>query len=1028
MPSSTPALDIRSKQIALYLKRLSHLLTDQQAPLTATFAHSVEPIPLKDSVGLDRTPIQPGDTWGHEWESGYFRFTGTIPKDWAGAPVVCQIDLGGEALIYDAAGTPLYGLTNGSVFDKFFSKDLHFLLDACSGNDSVEIYAEAAGTGIMGLDRSGTGEITFGKRFAEGRHGTFHGTLNKARLCKFNPELWDYYNDVRFLYNLYLAVPKESVRGLRIMKALHKAMAVFDESEVNVKAAKEILEPELEKPANASALTSPTCGHAHIDTGWLWPVRESVRKCARTFSSQVSNIERYPGYVFGISQPQHLTFVKEHYPELFAKIKHHIAEGNIECQGGMWVEADNNVPSGESLVRQVLHGKNFWMDEFGKDVKNLWLPDVFGYSAALPQILKRSGIDYFLTQKLSWSEFTRFPHQTFIWEGIDGNQVITHFPPENTYNSQLDPQGMVKSESRFVEKGFLDEYLTLFGVGDGGGGPRELDIESGLRMQNCEGVSKMTFDHAQNFFDRLSEKAGELEVWNGELYLEFHRATLTTQAKTKWYNRTCENRLRAMEALCSCLPASEWPEEFDALWKVVLINQFHDILPGSSIRKVYEATERELQEVLDSLDSIEATASASLLTDEPGAVTALNIMGSGVTAVVEIPEATTSALKTPTQQVDETWVTLTGLPGTSFTDLTEQSAPAATPAVTAEQADGLLVLENDSIRYELDQQGQVTRAFDKEQDKEIIDAETLGNVFSLYHDYPSRWDAWDIDFNYGEFLTEQSGPITVTSVESGPVLARVVFEMQMGDSTIQQDIRLAAHTKQLDFHTHVDWKEMHKMLRVHFGVNIHTDEATFDIQYGTLKRTTHAQRLFEKAMFETAGHKFADLSEDDYGVALMNTCKYGYHVYENVLDLNLLRASTAPDPDADYGQHSFTYSFLPHEHALEDSNVYVQAELLNNPPLVFPGKKADRTSLPASLDSRGITLDVIKKAEKEDCLVIRLVERLGNTSPGTLSFPQEVTLVETDLMEWKDGERQTISGLLNVTLKPFEIRTYKVYA
>ncbi|MBR2905275.1 MAG: alpha-mannosidase, partial [Lentisphaeria bacterium] len=532
----------------------------------------------------------------------------------------------------------------------------------------------------------------------------------------------------------------------------------------NAEKCRDVLKEILSYPAIKSAHTAYAVGHAHIDVGWLWQVRESIRKAARTFASQLRLMEEYPDYVFGASQAQLYSFVKEHYPELFEEIKKRVREGRWEIQGGMWVEADGNLISGESMVRQFLHGKNFFMDEFGFDVKNLWLPDVFGYSAAMPQIIKKSGCDYFLTQKLSWSQINTFPHNTFIWQGIDGSSVLTHFPPENNYASKLAPSLLMVAQSRFKENGFLDHFLSLFGVGDGGGGPSDEMLEMGNREKNWEFTPKVKFSRADHFFEKLSKDAGKLEKWTGELYLEYHRGTLTSQARTKRGNRKCEQMLAATEFILSHLPLTKYPlKELDQCWKTLLLNQFHDIIPGSSISEVYEQTEKDHAHILEKCRQLLTKNAKNLFKKDENALLLVNTLSSSYNNCIELPASwldycitDENGEKVMVQKEKDKLIASVNLPGNSFTTLYKGKKKKEKDCFISGEEEKRKnihpVLENDLIRYEFTMDGELKSAFDKEEKRELLSAP--GNILSLYHDRPNSYEAWDIDLYYPKELVD----------------------------------------------------------------------------------------------------------------------------------------------------------------------------------------------------------------------------------------------------------------------------------
>lgn len=657
------------------------------------------------------------------------------------------------------------------------------------------------------------------------------------------------------------------------------------------------------------------------------------------------------------------------------------------------------------------------------------IPDVFGYSAALPQIIRKSGCDFFLTQKISWNQFNRFPHNTFFWEGIDGSEVLTHFPPEDTYNAFVVPEELVAAQNRFKESDLLDEFISLFGIGDGGGGPKEEYLERAKRLANLEGCPKVKFGRADRFFERIAACRDKLPTWSGELYLELHRGTLTVQARTKRNNRKLEELLATVEFAHSLLPLSEYPAEaLDRIWKTLLINQFHDIIPGSSIRKVYETTEREHAEALEAAARLAGDAVRKLGRAASGAVTLVNSLSVPQDDPVVLPaewdgsavlDASGSAL--PAQIEDGRVVAAVTVPADALTVL----ARGAGRAPACEPLEGR-VLENGLIRYEFDADGRLTRAFDKEAGREVLPPGAAGNEFSLYVERANNHEAWDIEIFY-----EQQKCGTAKSIEPargwrGPVRSGLEFRLGIGNSRLVQRVTLAEGSKRLDFATEAEWHEERKMLRVAFPVAVFTEEANFDIQYGTVRRPTHRNTSWDAARFEVCGQKFADLSEEFYGAALLNDCKYGYKVFGTTLDLCLLRAPKFPDWDADQGHHEFIYSFLPHTGSLNNSGVRSEAAKLNRPALAVPGVAAEAVS-PLSLEAATVALTVVKKAEKEDCLVIRLVEQAGRNSQAVLTVPAGKRLVGTNLLEWTNDDVLTPeAGTVALTFRPYEIKTFKV--
>lgn len=1018
--------DIILERAEKFLKRIRQQILIEFVPFEAEFARIKDPVPYHERTNLKYKKIKEGEEWGKEWDSAWFHLKGTVPTDWKGKEIVARLDFNGEALVFSDDGLPIQSLTKGCAWDFHYSKDIYYIFDKCKGGEKLDFWVETAANGLFGVSLLEDPEPD-----DPARHGTYKGIVNAIRLCIFDRTVWSLALDIEVLLSLAKKLPENTVRRDRIIRNLDEMMDAWQDNRENAGECRRILQRELQRKSSDSDLSAIAIGHAHIDTGWLWPVREGIRKCARTFASQITLIEKYPEYIFGASQAQHYAFVKQHYPKLYEKIKRYVKKGRWEIQGGMWVEADCNIISGESMIRQILHGKNFFMDEFGVDVKNLWLPDVFGYSAALPQILKKTGIDFFVTQKICWNKYNEFPYSTFKWRGVDGSEVIAHFPPENTYNSNILPTSLIFGRENFKEHDFIDSFLSLFGIGDGGGGPKEEYIERAIRQKDLEGVPRVIFGTAQSYLDSLKKYESRLESWRGELYLETHRGTLTTQARVKKANRKLEIALREAEFMNSMLPLSEYPAaELDKLWKILLLNQFHDIIPGSSIKKVYDVTHVEHAEALEKCEEIIEDAAKRIFVRKDDCIALVNTLSYPYKGVIKLPSGVKTGLsdaegnELPVQDEGNQTVALIEVPPTSISVLwkTGKAPKAETPASHSE-----IVLENDLIRYEFRKDGTIKSIIDKEIGKQVIEPGKLGNLFSLYIDRPNQFDAWDIDHHYQDCKIAHAEPVEFAFLPSGPVRKGLQFKLKIGSSSIIQNVYLAPSSKRIDFETTVDWKERHKMLRVSFPVTIESDRASYDIQYSYVERPTHTNTQWDYAKFEVVAHRYADLSESDYGVAILNDCKYGHKIQGNVIDLNLLRSPSHPDPEADRTVHQFTYSLYPHIGTHVESDVMAEAAMLNIGVGIYDGYSKAKYDIPCTISGKGVSLEVVKKAEKENCIVIRLVETNGANSRATLNFRSKVELIETDLMEWKNGECRDCPGAFEVSLRPFEIRTYKVF-
>lgn len=997
-------------------KRLKDRWITASVPLAAELAtlpsHTRPPFMAKPTTGY-RAVVE-GEEWGRNWMTGWFRLTATVPAAWAGREVVAWVDIGGEGLLYDRDGKALQGITDGSVFDRWAARPTMPLFATSAGGEQVELWLEGAANQLFGI--AGFGDPTL----IDGRDVICQ--VKKLRLASVDRAVWDLRHDWEVLLDLVKGLPENSVRRARVMRALTKSCEVLARDEDAFAAARAELAAIKEKKAWASDIPVRAVGHAHIDTAWLWPLDETIRKTARTYASQLKLIEDYPGYVFGASAAQHYQWMKDRHPDIYARIKDAVKAGTWEIQGGMWVEADCNVPNGESLVRQFIHGKNFFRDEFAWDVDNLWIPDVFGYAASLPQIMEKCGVTTFLTQKISWNQFNEFPFNTFWWQGVDGTKVLTHFPPENTYNGELFPSSLIQGQARFKEKDVVDEVMSLFGIGDGGGGPRADHIERGRRLADLEGCPPVRFGRSKDFFTELRKAGGELKTWVGELYLELHRGTLTTQAYVKKCNRRLEHRLRELEMLWSSRLGQYPLARLDAVWKETLTLQFHDIIPGSSIREVYLDTNKAHDRLLAACDALEAEFAAALPA-EVGAVTLFNSLSEEFVGAVKLPAsfaghgAEIGGIAVATQVEDGAVVAQVRIAAQGFVTV----RPAGNPGASA--ANGA-TLENELVRYAFAADGTLTSAFDKITGTELLRAP--GNRVTLYHDRPLFWDAWDIDKFYKEERISDVA-FTVEKLGAGAVRSRLRLSGKIGSSTIEQIVTLEAGSRRLDFRTSVDWREKNRMLRVAFPVGLHAERASCEIQYGFLQRATHTNTSWDMAKFEVPAHRWVDISEADRGLALLNDCKYGYSIHQNVLDLALLRSPTNPDPVADQGAHSFTYSLLAHAGDLAAGGVVREAGRLNQPPVAFVGRGAPGAAIPVSIaGAQGVELAVVKRAEKAEQVVIRLVETRGMRSIATVKLAKPGRLVACDLLEWTDGTATAAAPEHRVELAPFEIRTYKI--
>ncbi len=713
-------------------------------------------------------------------------------------------------------------------------------------------------------------------------------------------------------------------------------------------------------------------GHAHIDTAWLWPLAESYRKTVRTFSSAVQNMEAYPEFRFACSQTYQYECIEQQNPELFRRIREKVEAGQWIPVGGTYVEPDCNLPSGESLCRQFLFGQRYFESRFGRRCTEFWNPDVFGYAGQLPQIMHLAGIDKFLTQKLSWNRFTSPPHHTFYWESPDGSRVLTHFPPADTYNGTCEVEELRYHAANYKNSDRGPDAYYLFGHGDGGGGPTTEMLETLRRTENLLGVPQCKQRTPDQFFKRLEHNTRSIPTIMGELYFELHRATYTSQAMMKRGLRKSERLLHDIELL-GVLAQSEsrdnYPKEsVDQLWKKLLLNQFHDILPGSSIAEVHEQARGDFASILEFGQAIRDELLEQLATEdvEPSDSLPLNTTSFARREVVDIPDRGLAVVEAPP---------------VGFGRCISDKCPSITP-VTLELHDGRLHLQNGFVSAVLSESGELLELIELKSGKQVL--ASAGNALVLHDDRPALWDAWDVEPSVLE-TGRVCEPAERCKIRSpGPLRAEIVFKRSVGqNSTMIQTVRLDAESRRLEFHCEVDWQEQHKLLKVVFPTTVRTDRATFEMPFGFAERPTHCNTAADAAQFEVPGHRWADISEPGFGLALLTDCKYGYSVHRGILALSLLRAPTYPDEHCDVGNHQFSYALVPHQGDWRQARVVAEATTFNQPLLWAHRPSSDAGKSLFAVDG-GLVLDTVKPAEEGDGVVVRLYDPHGQSGSTVL--------------------------------------------
>ncbi|MBQ4047810.1 MAG: alpha-mannosidase [Clostridia bacterium] len=813
------------------------------------------------------------------------------------------------------------------------------------------------------------------------------------------------------------------------------------------------------KWVEAAPDTTVSCiGHAHIDVAWMWRMRQTREKTLRTFLNALHYIDIDPNYTFISSQAALYNFVKEDYPEVYERIKAAIAAGRWEVDGGMWVEADCNLTSGEGFVRQFLYGTRFFREEFGKECKMLWLPDVFGYSASLPQILKQFGLDYFTTAKINNNEYNCMPHDTFTWQGIDGSEVFTHLITgakidwvqngdfSTAYNTELSPTWIDGAWKHYHDKELTNEVFLPIGWGDGGGGTADYMMEFGKRMENgLPGAPKIRWGFVGDWFDKWSKKLEGnhlLPKWVGELYFELHRGTLTSMGRMKKKNRKSELLYQKAEWLASMdrlLADGEYPKaQLDDGWKIVLTNQFHDILPGSSIKPVYDDADADYEKSFAIGGQIAAQAADSLtaaVSGKAGDIVVFNPTGFDRSDLVCVDSDAAAIAGTTVQRTADGKLCFAAeVPAKGYAVFTPTDA-------TCEEEDDYptvdfdgSVIESDFYRVAFDEQGFIVSLYDKMNDREMLMPGERANLLRAYEDLPLNNDAWDINVFYKEKYEDLTDLVSSELTENGPLYAVLRQVRRFHSSTVSQDIVFYKHSPRIDFRTSADWKEKHILLKAHFPVDVNATKANYEIQFGRLERNTHENTPWDFAKFEVCGHKWADISDNGYGLSLLNDCKYGYSASGTDLALSLIKCATGPNVDADREFHEFTYAILPHAGNLRAADTVREGYALNCPleahvKTTDGGKLEPCFALVADETDSGIVIDTVKGAEDSDETIIRLYEPMGGRVKAALRFGRPVARVcRTNLAETDDGERLAFDadGTLPVSAKPFEIVTLKV--
>ncbi|WP_016905602.1 alpha-mannosidase [Streptomyces xiaopingdaonensis] len=993
-------------------ERIRPAVHPASVPLDVSVWHAPgEPVPVEEGLAAPYRPVSVGEKWGAPWGTSWFRVTGSVPAEWAGRTVEALLDLGFdenmpgfqcEGLVYRPDGTPVKGLNPRNQWVRVAEEAL--------GGEELDLRVEAASNPVI-LDYHPFLPTALGDKETAGDAPQYR--LARMDLAVFDETVWNLVQDLDVLGELMPELPADSARRSEILRAVGEALDAVDLQDVGgtAEAARRCLRGVLAAPAQASAHRISAVGHAHIDSAWLWPLRETVRKVARTASNMTALLDDEPEFVFAMSQAQQFAWLKEHRPEVYARVKQAVAEGRFVPSGGMWVESDTNMPGSEAMARQFVHGKRFFLDEFGVENDEAWLPDTFGFAAGLPQIIKAAGAKWLLTQKISWSRINSFPHHTFQWEGIDGTRIFTHFPPVDTYNCSMKGEEIAHAARNFKDKGAARHSLAPTGWGDGGGGTTREMVARAARMRDLEGSATVEWETPAAFFAKAEAEYPQAPVWVGELYLELHRATLTSQAKTKQGNRRSEHLLYEAElwaATAHVRAGHPYPyEQLDRIWKTVLLHQFHDILPGSSIAWVHREAERTYAAVADELTGIIEEAQRALA-GEPGA-------GAGELVFNSAPHTRRGVL-----------------PGAAA-----PAAPAEGAVTVTEREAGGLVLDNGRLRVALDARGLVVSAYDIPSEREAVAPGQAANLLQIHPDFPNMWDAWDVDEFYRNSVTDLTAADDVTVVTEGPESASVRVTRSFGGSRATQTLTLDAGSGRLDVDTEVDWQETEKFLKVAFPLDVHTDRYASETQYGHFFRPTHTNTSWDAAKFEACNHRFVHLEEPGWGVGLVTASTYGHDVTRTVrahdhgttttVRLSLLRAPRFPDPHTDQGVHRFRYALVP---GASVGDAVREGWSLNLPARTVRG--GGEVAPLVTVDDDAVVLTAVKLADDgSGDVVARFHESHGGRTAVRLRPGFEVARVDAcDLLErpLAAPREHTVDedGTVALTLRPFELVTLRL--
>ncbi len=994
----------------LLRERILPAVERAQQPLDLAWWHAPgEPVPFAEAVAAAYTPVEAGAPWGRPWGTTWIRARGAVPVAWRGADGALPrgtraelvVDLGFTAAQPGFQAEGLCYRPDGSIVQGIAPR--HPRLPAAVGRDgTIDVLIEAAANPDIGSDWQFR-PTPLGDLATAGDDPLY--VLRRVDVALVDRMVWDLVQDVRALTGLASVLPRGEARRARILGALEDMADALDPGDIagTADAARAALAPALASPANASAHTLHAVGHAHIDSAWLWPIRETVRKCARTFSNVLALMDEDPGVTFACSSAQQFAWMKAFYPALFARISDRVREGRFVPVGGMWVESDTNMPGAEALVRQFVAGQSFFEREFGLHCDEVWLPDSFGYSAALPGIVRGAGARWFFTQKLSWNETNTMPHHTFQWEGIDGTRVFTHFPPADTYNSTVSAEELHHAATTFRDARRASMSLLPYGYGDGGGGPTAEMAAAVARTTSLEGSPRVVHSTPTAFFEAAEAEYADPPVWTGELYLELHRGTYTSQLGTKQGNRRSELLLREAElwaTTAAVRTGAHYPhDELDEIWRSVLLHQFHDILPGSAIAWVAQDAVRTYEALAERLEALIARSLDTLA-------------GQG-----------------------DRWLVVNAAPHAraGIAAMSAGHRAAQEPAQTVTAVGDTVVLENGHLRAVLDDRGLLVSLIHRATGRESIPPHRPGNLLQLIRDTPVQWDAWDVDRQDRGHVVDLVAAESMTIGDDG---CSVRVERRTGATSIVETVRLSADGRGLDLRFDIDWHERQQLLKLAFPIDVHAASFASEIQFGHVDRATHANTSWDVARFETCAHRWIRVAEGEFGVAVLNDSTYGHDVSRQqregggtitVARLSLLRSALFPDPEQDQGAHTLTVQVRPGASVADTVAAGYHLGLAER---IVRGARPIEPLVASS--HPGLVVEAVKLAEdRSGDVIVRLYESLGTRYSGQVRAGFAAGAVEaTDLLERPLESDATVQAgadarAVTLRLRPFQIVTLR---